>query len=259
MAGMATSDRPRAVVVAFLGVFAGLCACGSSNALGGTAAPGSTSPAAPSAPAPKRTTSCLDAPGVMINDALLPGFTPYIPVSLTPFPFTGMAPGPVYVVDFVRGYMHGFLIDAALTGRYRAENDARTRAGNGTVQQWPIVPLSGSIVHEIPGPLEVYEWLWDFGVPSAAQAWLTDRKQNQIMSQYPQIMSPAAAPPGFVVYRHVLITYPSDDEHAVTAFGVRGSIGLTLTVQGGDHLSWADARPLVTAAESALSASCPKS
>jgi hypothetical protein len=201
----------------------------------------------------------MDAPGTMISDALLPGFTPFIPVRLTSFPFKGMPPGPVYVVDFIKGYMHGFVIDAALTGRYRAENDAQTRALNGTVQQWPNVPLAGSIVHEIPGTLEVYEYLWDFGLPPAAQAWLTDRKLNEIMNQYPQVVAPAGVPPGFVVYRYAF-TDPTDaPEHVVVTFGVRGSIGFSLSVQGGDQLSWADARPLVTAAYADLTAACPDS
>jgi hypothetical protein len=75
--------------------------------------------------------------------------------------------------SFVAGRSKGFISSLALSGAYRQEADAAARALGYTPGVWPLVPLTGSIVSDNPGVLEVYQTNLAFGDSGGADAFVT--------------------------------------------------------------------------------------
>ncbi len=74
--------------------------------------------------------------------------------------------------DFVYLRTAGYIAPIALAQPYRAQNDALTRSLGYQVREWPSVPLSGQIVSDYPGTLEVYQTHLAFRTAAAAHDFL---------------------------------------------------------------------------------------
>jgi hypothetical protein len=74
--------------------------------------------------------------------------------------------------DFVYLRTAEYIASVALQQPYRAENDAYVRGLGYQVGEWPLVPLSGQVVSDYPGALEVYQTHLAFRTAAAAHDFL---------------------------------------------------------------------------------------
>lgn len=127
---------------------------------------------------PKPSPCTLDASGFLPASAL-PGFTQMLDQHLSAAPIKGGVPGAAQglaVTDFSVGRVVGYLSDEAIDGPDRAQEDAYARSLGYPTGRIPLVPLSGPIVRDSPGLLEVYESVLVYHSDSGAEAfvkWLT--------------------------------------------------------------------------------------
>jgi hypothetical protein len=90
----------------------------------------------------------------------------------------GIAPHAIDA-EFAGGRSSMWLATMALTGRYRADNDAYARSIGYPIQALPLIPLVGSIVTEHPAEaLEIYELVLVFRDARGAGQWLEMQRDN---------------------------------------------------------------------------------
>ena len=155
------------------------------------------------------------------------------------------------------GRLVGHLNSKSLGQPYRAQEDALAHSLNYTVGKFPFVPLSGQIVTDTPGLLEVYESHFVYGDEAVALATLQDFRAS------------AAPGGGHVVAAPVLDDIQSDHEVAVVvppvsreketsvrfAYAIDG-VYVVLSFQGGDATNIQLITPLAKTSWSSLARAC---
>jgi len=86
---------------------------------------------------------------------------------------------PPEIADFVVGRDRQFVSDVALRGRYRKAEDQLSRSLRYPVRKWPLMPLTGLIVRERRGVLQLSETIFAFRSTRGAQAVMVpDQSEN---------------------------------------------------------------------------------
>ncbi len=127
-----------------------------------------------SVPSPSSATrrACLQ-PAAFLQPGDLPGFTQIVNNSQQGPPIPGGEPAVVKLLSegYVGGRLVGYLANVAITGPDRSTEDAQARQMGYTPGSIPLVPLSGPIVRDSPGVLEVYEILSVYQNATEANRW----------------------------------------------------------------------------------------
>lgn len=141
-----------------------------------------------------------------------------------------------FVRKFSCGSYYGFIARIALTGRFRAENNASARAAGYPIGKWPYVPLTGGIISALShSVLEIYEGAYRFTSPSAATAYM-----NVVRGDFTDHITVSALPAGFAAATEVLGTDRHTSERQIGVIGRLGDIAITVWLQGGEKLTWSD-------------------
>lgn len=213
----------RALAAAALAVVALTAGCGSS---GGQHVTG--------------TSSCSIKQTDLIEPSDMAGFAESVETPHAQLPVRSMPNHPLwYQVRYVCGSFYGFVTDQAMSGPYRAENNASAQALNYRITKWPYVPLTGSIVSQLPHKVfEVYEAVYQFKDIRSAQGYVSTASGTQVKPD----TSVHLSVPKFSVFTTVLGPSASTNERQIRIVGRRGDIDTVLFIQGGEKLSWTDAR-----------------
>lgn len=172
------------------------------------------------------------------------GFATIVNQLETQLPLHGI-PNHPSIQGFQGGRLVGYLNNAALTP---------PKLGSST-PTLPTVPLSGSVVREVPGVLERYEGHYLFATDAEASA----------MAQH-YIISEANYPSGQRVELHLIRGFvafqdtegPNDGLHerAVLVYGSIGRLALQLSIQGGSLTTPMALRSTVLEAIARLPSAC---
>ena len=193
----------------------------------------------------------------MLATADIGDFTEFGNGSVTDLGLHGIAPHPIDAL-FLGGWSRMWITTVALTGHYRAENDAWAHSLGYQIQNLPLVPLEGSIVTDhATAPLEVYERVLAFRDASGASQWL------DIVRGSGQPASAILSDPRLGDEAFALVEPSTLDGSRVTesAFSVSArTVGtvVTLSVRGGARLSLEQVTTLAVKAISTWQAACPE-
>lgn len=157
--------------------------------------------------------------------------------------------------QFRYGRTSGYIAAIALDSPYRAEEDAQARALGYQIGQWPIVPLSSSVVMEYSGTLEAYQTHLSFQSPGGAHEFLSGLvDSNDQATRVPDSELPRLG--------DEIVGYLSPgDEQA----GVESEIGLDIRfnhtvvqvdLRGGSQMTLEYAMQVANAAAGQLAATC---
>lgn len=194
-------------------------------------------------------TGCRVARNAILTAADLPSYTQFVAVPRMEPPVRPAPGSPLPLQrQYICGSFYGFIADPALRGRYRQEDDTRARRLGYTVGKWPLVPLTGSIVTQLRHQvLEIYEGLYQFTSPRAVAAFLSEQSgpgtRARLVRGFPDKKLPIQPLPGAIVIAHTLGPQPSVFEHSIFIGVPIGNFALTLSIQGGQELTWRDAYP----------------
>jgi hypothetical protein len=168
----------------------------------------------------------------------------------------GIAPHPIDAL-FLGGWSRMWITSMALTGHYRAENDAWAHSLGYPIQDLPLVPLEGSIVTDHPTEaLEVYERVLAFRDAAGASQWL------DIVRGSGQPASAILTDPRLGDEVLALIEPSSLDgtrvaETVISVSARTAGTVVTVSVRGGVRLSIDQVTMLVVKAVSTWQAACP--
>jgi len=126
----------------------------------------------PQSASPSSRGTCVVQDDAYISPRDLGSFTLLINQRFARPPFMGDGSPLPFTTTFNVARLEGFVNDLALRGRYRAENDAQARALHYTVGHLPLLPLTGAIVRDHVGALEVYQTNWAFTSRDGAAAYM---------------------------------------------------------------------------------------
>jgi hypothetical protein len=127
------------------------------------------------------------------------------------------------------GRLIGRINAIALTGKYKAENDALARSLGYRPTSTPLVPLIGTVVQDNPGPLESYESHFVFSTQSAASGWLDQTRKSSFAT------GAVNADIGDASIAVSGVMPPNDGQHETFAavYAVVGDVAYVLNVLGG--------------------------
>jgi hypothetical protein len=182
-----------------------------------------------------------------------------VQMTTSPFHVSQLVPPsqrPSAVKDFVVGRMQAYLSSVALQSPYREEEDAVARALHYTVGKWPLVPLTGPVVHDNPTALEVFETHLVYNTKAGAAAALSVVQQ----SNPPFSLSPDAERElGNSAIAFLKPANPPDGLNETT-LGIAVEYRSTLfefSVRGGDRVDIAEVLPFVVESMESNRGTCP--
>jgi hypothetical protein len=176
--------------------------------------------------------------------AALPGFVSMIRQDFTQAPGDrGLGGHPSWdMTQYVCGDGSGFISDAIMYGRYRAQDNALARSLGYRVGKFPLVPYVGTAVSALPHQvLEVYETALQFRSAKAAAAFLGGGQPGPAPRAD---LTGLSLPENFLA--HASMAGPNDGrhEHRIAITGRSGVFVITLGVAGGKDLAWSSVRPI---------------
>lgn len=230
--------HPVRTVIAGIAAVVLMSACTSYAPHRPAAAAGSSSTAGRAASSSRQ---CRVTRSGLLMSAQVPGFTQFVIEPRAPLPVhTSSIDPPQFVRNYVCGEFYGFITNKALTGTYRRQNIALARQYGYQPGEWPLVPLRGQIVADLSHQvLEIYESLYQFTTATAVKAYLPVTENS---SPYPEHRIALALAPGAVVIANMLGPDPRTDEHAIYIAVPHGDYAISLQIQGGRSLTWADVK-----------------
>lgn len=237
-------------------------ACLVAAIVGGCTTKASSSPS----PTVDLSLSCATTAAAMVTSADLGSFTQFADGPLASLGLHGVAPHPIDAA-FLGGRSRMWLATMALSGRYRADNDAYARSLGYTVGDLPLIPLVGSIVTEHPAdPLVVFERILVFSDASWASQWLGMARSTVTMqgtSTANGVPQPSMALASVSLGDQALAVIepgPAGGAVATTGnIGVEVRVGRTVvdvTVEGGTGLLVGQVQALAQKALSHLETAC---
>ncbi len=184
--------------------------------------------------------SCLLSRNALLGPDV-PGFAAFVGFPDVSLPVRSVTTHPLWFQrDYVCGRYYGFVITAALKGRYRQQNNATARAAHYPIRKWPYVPLTGDIVAQLRHRvLEIYEGVYQFHSVAAARAYLMVVRGGTPATP----VRTASVPESFEAGSSVLGPDRGTDEHVIRVSGQMGAVDVTASLQGGQSLTWRDVRP----------------
>jgi hypothetical protein len=240
--------RPRysatAITVAAVTLTVAVCGCTAPKPVTTSSGPGpsprSAAAADPASVAPA--TGCQVQRGDVLSSSDMRGYTQFVGFPRMALPLKSRVGYPLWFQrDYLCGELYGFITNAALTGRYRQENNARARELNYRIQKYPYVPLTGSIVARLPHDVfEVYEALYEFSTSRASAAFLQRTSQGSLLARPLTI---PGLPSGTVAIQHSMGLQRAVDEQAIFLGIHIGDFAVTVSFQGGRLLAWNDVQP----------------
>jgi hypothetical protein len=125
----------------------------------------------PHANTPSR--ACFLSTSSFLSAGKLGEFVTFRDAPLFVFPGHGHTPRgtpPAFVTDFVEGRQIGALSVISLRSPYYEEERAAAQRLGYKMGRWPLTPLSGPVVADSPGPLEIYQTHYVFRTAAGAAA-----------------------------------------------------------------------------------------
>jgi len=201
--------------------------------------------------------TCVVRDEAFLAPRALGSFTRFVDGRFDHPPFFGIDNRAPFVTTFRVARQEGYIADVALRGRYRQAEDAVARAAKYTVGRWPLVPLTGAVVRDHGGELEIYQTNWSFGSWDGADAWLRSLRQSG-GGMYGDVVKTVAVRLGDDTYAFQSHPPGGDLGHErVAAIVVRqGTAVLTVRVQGGKDITVNTILPLTRAALSNMVRTC---
>jgi hypothetical protein len=201
--------------------------------------PSASSGAAGGRAVPVLTKTCLLRRNALLGPDV-PGFAAFVAFPDVSLPVRSVTTHPLWFQrDYVCGRYYGFVITAALKGRYRQQNNATAKAVHYPIGKWPYVPLTGNIVAQLRHRvLEIYEGVYQFRSVAAARAYLM-----VVRGGTPATPVTASMPGSFEATSSVLGPDRGTDEHVIRVSGRMGAVDVTASLQGGQSLTWRDVGP----------------
>jgi len=224
-------------------VFSGCAVGGLAIGFGALLLIGGSSSEKSAAPAP----ACATQDAVFLPPDSYGNFIQAVDSPITPFG-QGNDPSENPNTPTVRG--KGYFNEIALEPRYKEENDAQARSLSYEVGNRPFLPLSGSIVKDYDGVLEVYQINFSFpSVDGAVQRMANARVQNADALVETALVGDET---------YAWESEPANPEQEKTvAMGARsGNALVSFRFQGGAGLRATDLVPYVQDALSRLRATC---
>lgn len=182
---------------------------------------------------------------------MLPGFTRTANVYMSEPPDKGNnVTGPI-TADFAGGRLLGLLSNFAISGPDRALEDQYERSLGYSPGPIPLVPLSGRVVRDGEGSLEVYESVYVYRTLAGANAWREWLTGGVTAVDAPGMVS------GTMYYRAPQSSGPNPpyegDFEAVALFG---TTIVRIDSEGGARMTTSDAVMVVDKGIERLRATC---
>jgi hypothetical protein len=180
----------------------------------------------------------------------------------------GIAP---HAIDagFLGGRTREWLVTMALTGPYRADDDAYARSIDYPIQELPYLPLTGLIVTEHPGlPLEVFEQILVFRDDSWASRWIEMSRsnvaqqgtstENGVIQPRMSLLEESLGDESIAVVQPPPVGIPVPSVGSVMVESRLGRTVISVTVNGGSMLRVGQALVIAKDAWSRVNAACPE-
>jgi len=200
---------------------------------------------------------CAVQSGAFLTARDLGNFTEFVQQRFEHPPFFGRNSHAAFVSEFRVAKFEGFLANLSVHGPYRQAEDAAARALGYRIGRWPLVPLTGRVVRDNGGPLEVYQTNWSFASPNGASAWLRALR-GSTGGTSGSVVEPIRVRIGDESYAYRSHRLHDDGTHE-TAIGIdvrHGIIVLTVLVQGGQSIIAANTESLVRKALADIKLTC---
>lgn len=202
--------------------------------------------------------TCALTSTALITQAAFPRFTRIVDQHQAAPPIPGGERDVVQRVSagYLDGRVIGLLANEALTGPDRAQEDAYARSLGYTPGAVPLVPLSGAIVHDFPGALEIYESIYAYQTEAEAKALA------ELIDQSIQIGGSRTTIDGVPAGDAFFLPAPTSGpnppyENTYQIVEVVASSVVRVSIQGGDALQASDAARVAEDAISQLNRACP--
>ena len=208
---------------------------------------------------PQRPVLCELSPLAALGRVDLPGFSQTVNEVTSTAPIKDGAAGgetDALVTDFEGGRLVGFLADVAIDGPDRPLEDAYDRSLGYTPGLYPLVPLSGAIVHDAPGVLEIYEFVATYRSPQGASEFTDWLRQGRLGAGGYQVQL-RGLKQGAAYFQPAQGSGPHppyEEEYQVVQ--ELGTTVIRLDVEGGDKVNPSDAVRLANEASSRLRGAC---
>lgn len=203
--------------------------------------------------------SCLMSPAALISQAQLTAFTDVVTQRLNGPPIPGGIPAAVatFSNDYVGGRLVGFVANIAIQGPDRPLEDAYARSLGYPPGRIPLVPLSGAIVRDSPGLLEVYESVYVYGSESQADSLARLLHQSLLVGGSHVAIAGVPADDGY--FLPAPTTGPNPPyESAFQVVAVANTSVLRVSLQGGSELTVTDAAQITREAVARMGLACPR-
>ena len=190
-----------------------------------------------------------------LNGASVQGFTLAADRTITSLPFGIEGGTPSQGFQSARSL--AYINDVALESPYRQQEDAVASSLGYTVGRWPLVPLTGQVVRDNAGVLELTQTNWAFSDAAAAASFfsLLERNAGGVVGVPVQWFDVRL---GDGAFGYTSSEGPNDGLHErVVVVTVRlGSALIQLNARGGSSVAAATGRELGTRAASVLKSVC---
>jgi hypothetical protein len=199
---------------------------------------GSSSPAASTQAS--QANKCVVSSSGMLTSRDMPGFVEAYRITHVTLPgshgMTGHTPWDV--TQYVCGQTYEFLSNVIMYGRYRAEDNAKSRSLGYSVGKIPLLPYEGQAVSQLPhGVFQADEEIFQFRSAKAAGMWLANALWTPTP---PDNLAGLPLPSGFIARAGVSGPDNGQDEHGIGISGQRGNLVIVVSFNGGRKLAWSD-------------------
>lgn len=198
---------------------------------------------------------CALGDSAFLGRSELPGFTQMIDTSFNSIA-VGVVADPIAPGQAARST--SFINNIALASPYREEADAMASSLGYAIGKWPLVPLTGRVVADHPGLLEITQTNWSFNDQSAAHAFFSALTSGSgDIGGLPD--QPFEVALGDESFGYVAAEGPPDGLHevaVVVSVRVRSTL-IQLGMRGGAAMSPALGTSMADQAYERLIAQCP--